>query len=149
MVAPPLTPPTPALPGMPPDPSAPPDPGAAPDDSDSGGASGPEQELIDAAKAIQHITKQANGYLLTFADGQELLLRPGDAHLVGPVDTQTTFDAQDGNGPVNLHATYHAGDLPADLHQMIQGAPSPTAAEAGLLPPPTPVLPGQPPPSAP
>jgi hypothetical protein len=146
---------TPTLPGM----AAPPDDGPdAADPADSGqDGDSPEHDLQDAAAAIVAITKQGGGYLIAFQDGQEFLLRPGDAHSVGPVGPDTTYDHNDGEGPQNLQELHLKGALPASLHQMIQLPAEPTAAEAGLAAPPPddtaasaplPTLPGLPPPKA-
>lgn len=94
----------------------------------------PVDELIAAAPAITHITQTGGHFLVTFDDGREVELRPGDAHILGPLTKETTFSPGPGEEPDNLHALFHSGALPASLHAAIMAPPEPSAADMGLHP---------------
>lgn len=91
-------------------------------------------------ETIAHISKVGANFLVTFTDGREVELHPGDQIRLGPVTPDTTY-SEPGQEPDSLHELYHTGQLPASFHAMIEKPDEESAADAGLVTPPVPQLP--------
>jgi hypothetical protein len=105
-------------------------------------------------RTIDHVKEVGHGVEITFTDGKKMTLEPNESIKIEKgVTRNTTVDTADNPEPRNLRDAHMDGTLPAWLAAMIEGRNEPSAAEAGVpppdqtgMPPPMPVLPGQPPP---